>query len=638
VSRPRRRPLAGIFFLALALLGRAAFADEGLYTYPDIPPHLELRGGYRLVGVEGSPRAAEYEYLRDSLQGGVSLVAFPFPHRIHLETDVLNKKDIYGDLRYAYSDMVLARWVKRSLFHNLNNVALVSLGPSSVVERRNKGEEFHLDVDIDDAFLRLKAHTFPLHVFAENLYVSREGDVQQRFLGGSGFFNDLRRVSERRHIDWETRQYRVGANSHLGPVEAEYSHTEMRFDSGGGRFSTESYTAAVGSTGTISPAGVFPHGLVPDLEGSTNTVRLHTSHTGRVVAAVTVSDTDRTNTVSGAEAESFLGAGSLRLIPMQGLTLRVRYRVLDVDVENPSALPDDYLGFTAFTPLTGIKPSLSRTDQMLSTSLSYRVRATLVKVDYLYREIDRENARLWDLPETTSRNEVTLSVRTRLRRRLKGSVRYTHREVDDPAYNTSPDRADRARVSLTWHALERLQGTLHYDVLFEGRDHVSFEGVDAGDRDRRRDKVAALLAYGMNEKVSVSTGYAYIRNRVTQGAVAGGVLSPRVRYRDEAHNVFAGVQVVPLRNLTLRTSASHTLSRAHYGDFSIPVSVVELAEVKVAQNQVDVAARYAFGRGWGLAGRWRYLQFDNRAETPLNPTVQDGEVHIVMLTASKSWN
>jgi hypothetical protein len=56
---------------------------------------------------------------------------FSFPHRFHLELDIKNRKDYFGDISYAYEDIILFRGINRTLFHNLDNISLVDLDPAT---------------------------------------------------------------------------------------------------------------------------------------------------------------------------------------------------------------------------------------------------------------------------------------------------------------------------------------------------------------------------------------------------------------------------------------------------------------------------------------------------------------------------
>ena len=51
-------------------------------------------------------------------------------------------------------------------------------------------------------------------------FLNKNGDMQQRFIGGSGSFNNVVRVS-RKNINWDISDITIGANSHVGPIEVD---------------------------------------------------------------------------------------------------------------------------------------------------------------------------------------------------------------------------------------------------------------------------------------------------------------------------------------------------------------------------------------------------------------------------------
>ena len=73
--------------------------------------------------------------------------------------------------------------------------------------------------------------------------VDREGSVQQRFL--RELTGGLAKVSQSRDIDWNTKEDRVGANSHLGPLEVDFSHTEKKFEAIEDKVLSDTYTVGL---------------------------------------------------------------------------------------------------------------------------------------------------------------------------------------------------------------------------------------------------------------------------------------------------------------------------------------------------------------------------------------------------------
>ena len=221
--------------------------------------------GYRWMTQKGNPIAGEYDFIKSSATGALDMEYDPLPHRFVLESYFLNHKDYFGEMDYAYKDVVLFNGYARDMFHNLNHY---NLGPASTTPNlsftdKDPGAEYGIENQLRRAFIRFKTPDFPFHLYAEVITVDREGTIQQRFLNGS---SGLDIVSQSRDIDWNTQQVRVGANSHLGPVEVDYSHMEKKFQ--------------VIANNELFDAS--PHNLTPDLKSSSDTVKIHTSYSGRL--------------------------------------------------------------------------------------------------------------------------------------------------------------------------------------------------------------------------------------------------------------------------------------------------------------------------------------------------------------------
>src|SRR5574341_2525168 len=109
-----------IVLLILLLWASPAAAQEAAGTKPaaapgagtpalESPEILDVGIGllYRSMSLDRSTRAAEYEFVKNSGGGAVDLEWDPLPHRFKVETSILNEKDYFGEMDYAYKDLVL---------------------------------------------------------------------------------------------------------------------------------------------------------------------------------------------------------------------------------------------------------------------------------------------------------------------------------------------------------------------------------------------------------------------------------------------------------------------------------------------------------------------------------------------------
>jgi hypothetical protein len=361
----------------------------------------DVKVGYRWISLDGSARSGEYEYFQKSDALSAVIEWDRLPHRFMLEYHSLNEKDFFKSLDYSFSDVVVVNATSRRLFHNLDHFSFgLSGGPFSDGEAtpgtvsfldRNPNDQYGTENNMNTFFLRLKTPDFPFHFYAEARSVEKEGLVQQRFL--LGYFGDINKVSESREIDWRANEVRVGVNSHLGPAEVDYSHTEKRFEALGEKVLYDSYPAAAGRA-----LDTYPHNLVPDLESSSDTVKIHTSHTGRIVAAGTYTTGEKENRDSNARTDYWNGAGDLTITPVKNLAIFFKYRHYDLTAENP-----DTVTITGLVPANtytyNVRDSISSRKDIMSGTIRYRATDRLtVKGEYSVEKIERNVGPAGNLP------------------------------------------------------------------------------------------------------------------------------------------------------------------------------------------------------------------------------------------------
>lgn len=664
------KKISYMVFLGLMILLNGAFAqepDQGkdpksgssepvqeaiteetyVYTYPVIAPEVYIFGGYRFVDVKGSNRVEEFEYLHDSVVLGGELRVLRLPHRFHLELDIKNEKDYFGDLSYAYKDLVLLRGMNTTLFHNLNNITLRGVTvPSAGVDVTDSGMIYGVKTGMSSVFLRLKMPDFPLHVYVDGDLIERDGMQQLRSLLGSGYFNNIVRASQSRDEDWHTKDITVGANSHLGPIEIDYSHSEKRFDVGGNNVFLDPYSAAVSGV-TVRNAGVFPHNLVPELKGSSDTLKLHTSYTGGLVASATLSRLDRKNRDSGAKADYFIGAGEVTWMPIPKLTFFVKYRHKETDVDNPGSVTimDRLDPSNSYT--FQVRPSISSIRDDISGIARYRPFSGLtLRAEYTYDSIRRSNADLWELPGSTQRNIASLSADVRLLKGLHFKAKYTHREIDDPAYNNEPNRSDEGKFSLSWIPLPKINTMIAYNITDEKRDDLHFmETSGARDRDVKKEMLLGTVTVLLLKDLSVTMSYAYMHNKIRQDIEfqdLAGVphVDPRVPYADMAHSYGMDISYLNKDNFSLSGGVNYTVSSAAFSpsdpNLLQPVSVASFSELKLKETAFYLSGEYRFKGGFALDVRYKYSDLNDVLNNPFGD-VKDGRSHIVTVALSKRW-
>jgi len=621
--------------------------EHPVYIFPEIKPFLTLTGGYRIIDMSGSERAAEYEYPSDSLMLLGEFRTLPFPHRIHLEMDLFDRKDYFWDASYAYKDLVLSRWINKTMFHNLEDIRLADLGPDERFTVQNSpSEKYGIVSGMNVLFLRLKMPDFPLHVYIDGQFIDKEGKRQQRFLGGSGYFNDLMRVSRKREVDLETKNINVGVNAHMGPVEIDISHGEKRLDSGGDRVFYDLYGAA-GSRAE----GMYPHNIIPDLKGSSDTLKLHTSYTGKLVASLTLSQYSRENEYSGCSADYFFGSTDVTWMPIPRLTFFFKYRHKETDVDNPEVTTVSDLLNPSNTYTYMVRQSISSDTDSLAGTARFRVsKGITVNAGITHKSTERQHAEEWGLPETTVKDTVSVSVSARIARNLTVRSKYVHEQTDEPAYNSELDSKDKGTVSVSWTPLPFLFTYLSYDISSGSRDNlfytVSDQQITVDGRTVHGDRLLGMLGFTLAENLSLSTSYAYLRDKTRHTLVYGqdsepqAIIDENVRYREEAHTIAANLNYRPKNPLELGAGVSFTDSKASFSpsayDAVNPVSIADFSETRIRHTEYNLSGNYDLKDGWEVGMRYFYSKYDERAESALNPS-RDGDAHIVLLNVTKRW-
>ncbi|MEW6714075.1 MAG: hypothetical protein AB1306_03140 [Nitrospirota bacterium] len=643
-----------IFFiitLVLIFFHGSLFAQEtgmGEAASENVNAHrsLTLSGGYRFVDQSGSAQAEEYEYLHNSifLEGETSLIILP--HRLHLDVILNNGKDYAGDMSYAYKDIVSFRGVNTTLYHNLDNITLIDLNPATSsprVDVRDAGEEYGIKTSLSSFFFRLKTPDFPFHAYFEGSLVEKDGTQQQRFMAGAGYFTEQVRASKGRDIDWKTEDIVIGANSHLGPVEIDVSHGEKRFRSGGDDILYDSYSAA----GSTRKAGVYPHNFIPELKGSTNTIRLHTSYTGRLVASATLSNINRENSDSEARADYMTGTGEVTWMPIEKLTFFFKYRYNDKDIENPESVTIADLSDSSNNYTYSVKSSVSSVSNTLLGTARYRASKNLtLKAKFSYDDISRKNAEEWDLPESTTTKTGSVSADLKLRKNLNLKAGYTHKLTDNPSTNIEPDASDKGEVSVSWLPVQKINTFLSYSINDGEREELHYIDTEAADkRHVSQNRILGSVTILPLKDLSLTASYFYLNDKTQQDIeyhnTAGTPnIDPYVPYKNTSHNYTIDAMYMPVEKVSLNAGVSHTRSTGafHVEDINLtqPVAIDSFSEMKTEETVYSLSGEYTFKKSSSVGFEYRYSDLDDVIENPYDD-VKDGRAHVVLLTLLKKW-
>lgn len=618
--------------------------DMPVYQFPVIKPEYNIYGGYNSMHLKGSRQAEEYRVITDSLVFGGEMRMITYPHRLHLDADIFSVKDYDADVSYAYRDLALFRFRNNTFFHNLDNVRLLF---GSVNALDAPGRHYGIKSSMNDFLVRLKAPDFPAHLYVSGSYIEKKGTRQDMALLGSGSFNNRIRTSQARSLDWTTKEITVGANSLLGPVEVDVSHTEKRFDPGSHNVLFDSYASA----GAIRNEGLFPRSMNPETKTSANTLRLHTLYSGGLSASATITKIDRNNTDGGAKSDYFIGSGQVMWSPMTKLTFFIKYRHKEVDFDNPRSI-GSIEGIAVCSPANNaagiyrcqIRPSVSSMTDTITGIGRYRPFAGVaLKGEVTYEDVRRDEYREWRIPRETERTAASLSADVRIARNVKVMAKYTHRDSNNPATNVEPENADEGKVALSWMPFLELNTSLGYDIAKGKSDDIYIFAALANKRETKRQRVIAQVSYLLLKDLSVGLSYAYMDNKVRQDLVysdtAGGAFADTsVPGKDVARTYMVDASYMPKGKFLLNAGISHTNSRGSFSPSNILGQAVigDFSRVETNETVLSLAGKYPITKTVEMGLQYRYVYFEDVLDRPYDD-VDDGRVHAILLTMRKEW-
>ncbi len=627
-----------LILMTLMLWASPVVAQQtGGATSPSVPApeqqevlEVEAILGYWSVTNGGNPRVARYDYLKSSVAGGLSVEWDPLPHRFLFESSALNRKDYFGLMDYAYRDVVVFNVYGRGLYHNLNHVSLglddpLTASPGFV--DRNPGAEYAVENKLRGAFLRLKTPDFPLHFYVDAQTYDRAGTIQQRFMLDPGSIN---KVSQSREIDWSTREVKLGINSHLGPIEADLSHTEKTFSS---RKDKALYDTIPATT------VLFPHNLTPELSTSTDTVKVHTTYSGRFVAAGTYSSGDKKNEDSGARAEFKNLAGDLTYTPIQYLVFVLKYRQYDLQTDNPATTTaPTVIGTAVYT----VRDSLSSTRDLLTGQVKYRMTPRLTfKAEYSIDTTERDKfLGNWNVARSTTKTTSKAGLIYRLTNNFSLRTDYSAARIVNPAYASDADSIDTLKASATWRPFKWLSALVSYGGIREERSTISAP-LAGGSRKTDRDQTLGSLTFLVGKRSSVTASYAQYqnKNKETLTYQMSAPYPPLVT--EDGVLIATDSQIASLAvthalsdGLHLSAEASRCRSKDKFRNAASVTNTQNdvLADTSIIEEVLTAGMEMQLARNLKSELRYQYRNFDDQTDK-----TQNGWVKTVLATLSLKW-
>lgn len=592
-------------------------------------------------GRVGTSKGGEYYYGESSASGGFFYKTAYLPQRIHLELDYFTDKEWYGDFRYSYLDYVQIRALPRRFHHNLENITVYDFAPGDTtaaeIDINDRGiDDYGVTTDINKYKLRFKTPNFPFHLYGLGETVRRDGTEQARFLGGAAYFSDLVRVTELREVDQEKLEYTIGANAHLGLIEIDAFHRNRGFESD-----------AADATYNYSGAGLTAHNVNPELEATTNTLKIHTSHSGRIFASTTFSQVERDNEDTGAEAKNSVGYGEVFWLPVSYLAMTAKFR----HQENEAAAPETVSGVnwqgntTTYTVNPGVESEIDtaifsvRYSLIPKTNLNFQYTKTI-------KEVDDQSALDWSAPPKTTRDQYEIGLTNWIIPNVRATAKVTHARVSTDlianSVNNQPDETSGINLGLTWTITPKI---LTYGNAYASREDTDSNRISGGiananDAEALRQRYLWSIAFMPTDKLTISPTYTYLAEEESRDIVWNGAVDSGYTNEQIAHNYALNMLYMPTDRIMINCSVDYTTSDGNYypshpfiastGSYNT-VEIAQFSKARTEEITLRLDTDFDLGEGWGLGVNLRYSDWrDDSFDQPA-----DGEFIGGLLKLSK---
>jgi hypothetical protein len=628
--------IALIVLLAPPLWAQEKTSTGGQYQL-GTPFEGDVRLGYRWNMTSGNPMAGEYEYQHSSAAGSAIIEYDPLPTRFLFETYVQNSKDYFTELDYSYKDIIMLNLLSRSMYHNLDHYSIGQSTTNVTVTDLNPEDMYGTSNAMNRGQIRFKAPDFPFHIYLEAKNQEKHGTVQQRFMNS---FTIGDKISRSRNIDYETQEAKITVNSHLSWVEVEYSHATKNFKDTRDKVMTDT-----------SPSGkTYTHNLVPELESTTDTFKVHTSHTGRIAAAVTVSSGDKKNKDSGAKSDFMNTAGDISWIPTKDITVAVKYRHYDVNADNPTTLTDTVT--TAGLPVSTTYPvrtPISYQKDILTGMVRYRWTKDLtVRLELGYENLKRDvstdplSPDYWMLDDKVDRTTARLGATYRLTNRiiLRGDI--SHQSANVPANsvdNTYPETSDQVRLMATWAPKPWFNMLLSGATVREERSGLNAPFTDKWTNER--DRLLGSFTFLVGKSTSVTPSYSFFQNKHT-GPIAytddpsqAITAETGVPYADTAQVAALSLSHVLADTIIFTADVGKSWSRGSWQNSGVVAGsdgIAGLTSIKVVDTMASADLEIRVSKNLGYDLRYQIRRIDDKLDD-----AQDGTNQIVLATLSWKW-
>ncbi len=630
--------------LVFLSFGFTATAEE--LKLPTYPPTYRLSVGTSLKHLAGNPRVSEYEDTTDNIYLFTDIRSYPLPHRFHLFGYFSGEHDYFVDTGYAYRDILLYRLVSVGFVHHTDHYPYDLKAPSPVqqYEDRDPDDDYMQDIRKTKLKLRLKWPNYPLHLFFRYSDYHHKGNLQQRFL--IGYFGNMNKVSQSRSLTKDTSEFKIGTNGHLGPVELEYFHIERHFDSSRDTILQDDYPEINSPPIIYRPADIYPHNIYPDIKGHGDSLKIHTSYTGQIVASYSVMGDVLRNLYSGVKRKTLRSSATLQYMPSHIIAMFLRMNYLNIEESN-----------TSYTVLRGLQNQLtydvrkSIDIEKKTVHLISRIRPikdlTLIP-SYSIEIKKRTDTEGWTLSEgDTTTQSYKLKVLSKPVRNLSIRAAYSHSHTKNPLYNFIPEDRDRIKLYFSYLPLPPVQLIASYTFSHSRRGNVSYYDDLTGSFYEGKDKkgthhflvITASTTPVYNLSITASVGYYRVKEtsclafKQLKGDGTFTFVQPfmehSVPYKDRAITYMLNITRRFSNRWNVSVDISATYSKGSFHTSTDTLSGIDgFSKINNRDSTIKLSSSYKLLKDTSIGLELLYESYSDRVNPDLNGRLYRGLIRL----------
>jgi len=644
--------------------------------------------GYRVVDTDKTAsRVGEYSFLGTGTVADITLKDLTSFRRFRFDADYKDRSEYFAEMDFDYRGLFRINATSETFNHHLDHYperADIYLpgntSPFIQFTDYNPGDTYSLEVKRDRIKIRGRLPQYPAHINLGYWRMERVGSRQSSFLDEGGAqttsCSQCHVQSRSTKVNNVIEELTAGVDSHLGGLDVNLSTLYREF--------RNEVDTPVDSFGLLEDtsvplvyrnAGNYQHDSIPDSRHYAHTLSVHTSLSGGLVAGGMVSlgsmeNRSRLLDVSPVRSKTdyWKAAGDLTLIPIKELTFNFRYRILDMDSDNPDQL--QVTGLPS-SPID-VRDSIDLVRATYSARASYRpdVRFTL-QGEFEREEVERGNTGVpvddlldpvWELPAKENNNTYKLSAFLRPfgNQNLKLHAWYKYQTSDDPAYGASLKNGHQGFMSGTWNLPKNMGLTANLQVVREENNRSYLYLFDTAGTINRYSLARKLSSNTAStgfwwlprENVTLNVRYGYQFSHTRQNLVYGVypetlITEDNADFTQRVHTVQLGCNWRILDNVSTLAEARYTRSSSwfdpdfaaqdidYYGLGTVLVDssgIRELSELQIRQIGFKAGVEWTFNKDWSCSAQYSVDQY-----TDLDTHDYDGTVQNYMMAFTRKW-